>query len=192
MDGSRGATGAVDVGVSHLNMNINVMGGGHGLGSATTTTTTAVGVPGSSDANTGDSASSSPPVRAPESSLCAAHSPSVCLAMPAFLPSGFSLAWLAVPAERLCLWRRSSEALDRPPIHTYHTTATIDSWNSTAATYIHAIRLQLMASARCTHSLRRAPQQDRWPVPISWPSRRSSHCSACCVCSHTPLDERCP
>lgn len=92
MDGSRGATGAVDVGVSHLNMNINV--GGHGLGSSTTTTT-AVGVQGSSDANTGDSASSSPPVRAPETSLFAALSPLVCFALASCLLSGFSLAWLA-------------------------------------------------------------------------------------------------
>lgn len=55
MDGSRGATGAVDVGVSHLNMNINVIGGGHGLGS---------GLASGGDKSTagGDSSSSSPPV----------------------------------------------------------------------------------------------------------------------------------
>lgn len=53
MDGSRGATGSVDVGVSHLNMNINVTGGG--LGS--------VGIQGNSDtAGDAASASSSPPV----------------------------------------------------------------------------------------------------------------------------------
>lgn len=53
MDGSRGATGSVDVGVSHLNMNINVTAGGLGT----------VGIQGNNDA-TGDtaSASSSPPV----------------------------------------------------------------------------------------------------------------------------------
>lgn len=50
MDGSRGATGAVDVGVSHLNMNINVIGGGHGLGGGDKSTAG------------GDSSSSSPPV----------------------------------------------------------------------------------------------------------------------------------
>lgn len=56
MDGSRGATGAVDVGVSHLNMNINVVGGGHGLGSG--------GLASGGDKGTagGDSSSSSPPV----------------------------------------------------------------------------------------------------------------------------------
>lgn len=58
MDGSRGATGTVDVGVSHLNMNINVIGG---LGNA-------VGGGASPSAGAGDStasvASSSPPVRA--------------------------------------------------------------------------------------------------------------------------------
>lgn len=53
MDGSRGATGAVDVGVSHLNMNINVIGG-HGLGS---------GLASGGDKNTaGGESSSSPPV----------------------------------------------------------------------------------------------------------------------------------
>lgn len=58
MDGSRGATGSMDVGISHLNMNINVIrGGGHGLG-----------VQGSSDTNstavaaTGDAASASSPL----------------------------------------------------------------------------------------------------------------------------------
>lgn len=56
MDGSRGATGAVDVGVSHLNMNINVIGGGHGLGS---------GLSAGDKSAAGDSAvSSSPPVSA--------------------------------------------------------------------------------------------------------------------------------
>lgn len=55
MDGSRGATGAVDVGVSHLNMNINVIGGGHGLGS---------GITSGGDKSTagGESSSASPPV----------------------------------------------------------------------------------------------------------------------------------
>lgn len=108
MDGSRGATGAVDVGVSHLNMNINVIGGGHGLGSAATTT--AVGVQGSSDANTGDSASSSPPVRVRESYSSLARA--ACSLCPRFTSlvvlSGFSLslcAWRAVP---VCLWLRRS------------------------------------------------------------------------------------
>ncbi|CAN0461334.1 unnamed protein product, partial [Ectocarpus sp. 12 AP-2014] len=56
MDGSRGATGAVDVGVSHLNMNINVIGGGHGLGS---------GLSAGDKSAAGDSTvSSSPPVAA--------------------------------------------------------------------------------------------------------------------------------
>lgn len=55
MDGSRGATGAVDVGVSHLNMNINVIGGGHGLGSS-------LASGGDKGAAGGDSKSSSPPV----------------------------------------------------------------------------------------------------------------------------------
>lgn len=64
--GARGATGAVDVGVSHLNMNINVTGGGvGGLGSSV------VGLAGTSDSGGGgggDSSSvaggstSSPPV----------------------------------------------------------------------------------------------------------------------------------
>lgn len=67
MDGPRGATGAVDVGVSHLNMNINVTAGGLG----------AVGIPGGAASGSGDAtgatsglaggvdsvASSSPPVR---------------------------------------------------------------------------------------------------------------------------------
>lgn len=139
----------MDVGVSHLNMNINVIGGGHGLGS--TTTTTAVGVQGSTDANTGDSASSSPPVGAPETSLCAALSPSLCLAMYSCLFSGLSLAWLAA-CRGLCLWRRRSEALDRPPIHTYHT-----SHNRFAEFYccciLHAIHLHPMASDRCTAAM---------------------------------------
>lgn len=58
MDGSRGATGAVDVGVSHLNMNINVIGGGHGLGSGSG------GLASGGDRSTSgaDSTSSSPPV----------------------------------------------------------------------------------------------------------------------------------
>lgn len=55
MDGSRGATGAVDVGVSHLNMNINVIGGGHGLGSGLTSG-------GDKGTAGGESSSSSPPV----------------------------------------------------------------------------------------------------------------------------------
>lgn len=64
MDGSRGATGSVDVGVSHLNMNINVIGGGHGLGS-----TAVAGVQGGSGTteassvnDTAASSSASPPV----------------------------------------------------------------------------------------------------------------------------------
>lgn len=57
MDGSRGATGSVDVGVSHLNMNINVIGGGHGLGSSGLTSNDV------DKSNAGvDSSSSSPPV----------------------------------------------------------------------------------------------------------------------------------
>lgn len=70
MDGSRGATGAVDVGVSHLNMNINVIGGGHGLGSGLAS--------GGGDKSTagGDSSSSSPPVgEALETSSSRAEAP---------------------------------------------------------------------------------------------------------------------
>ncbi|CAM9571056.1 unnamed protein product [Hapterophycus canaliculatus] len=58
MDGSRGATGSVDVGVSHLNMNINVIGGGHGLGSGGLTSG------GDKGTGAGDSVSSSTPVSA--------------------------------------------------------------------------------------------------------------------------------
>ena len=69
MDGSRGATGSVDVGVSHLNMNINVIGGGHGLGSG--------GLASGGDqtaAGGADSSSSSPPVgeRPDRRRVCAA------------------------------------------------------------------------------------------------------------------------
>lgn len=60
MDGSRGATGAVDVGVSHLNMNINVIGGGHGLGSSSG----GLASGGDKSSAGGDSTSSSPPVGA--------------------------------------------------------------------------------------------------------------------------------
>lgn len=56
MEGSRGASAAVDVGLSHLNMNINVIG--HGLNSTT------VSVQGGNEASAGDSSSgsNSPPV----------------------------------------------------------------------------------------------------------------------------------
>lgn len=59
MDGSRGATGTVDVGVSHLNMNINVIGG---LGSAVGGGASPSG--GAAGDSTASVASSSPPVRA--------------------------------------------------------------------------------------------------------------------------------
>lgn len=164
--------------MSHLNMNINVIGGGHGLGSATTTT--AVGVQGSSDANTGDSASSSPPVGAPETSLCAALSPSLCLAMSFCLLSGFSLAWLAA-CRGLCLWRRRSEALDRPPIHTYHT-----SHNRFAEFYCCCIHTCYCIPWLAMGALLRwAPWQGRSSVPISGPPRWPSRCTACCFHSHT-------